>query len=292
MKSGEEQYMDLLRLVIHEGEVHHNRTGVDTLSYWCPPSLRFDLQDGLSFPVYTHRKIYWKSALGELFFFLSGSNKLEDLHKNGVKFWDANVHSEYWKTNPYYEEGSLGRTYSKQWREFRGYQDYHFIDDDTLFVEEETDQIQTLLDNLLSDPYSRRHVVTALHPGEYSQTALMPCHILFHVKCSDPNDISLCFTMRSNDLELGNPTNIIGYAALLLMLARHTGRKARWLVCEMHDAHIYTNHIEAIMTCFQRKLYSFPQMILPKKDFWDYTMDDFVLENYQHHPPVKMEMVV
>lgn len=270
-------YLELGKRILKDGTSHNDRTGVGTRRLF-GESLRFDLQDGERFPILTTRRAPWRSAVSEMLFFLSGSDDIRDLWDRGNTYWDQNYQAESWQTNPSFREYSLGRHYGLQMRQFNG----------------RVDQMQRLVEGIRHTPDSRRHVVSLWNPEEIEQVCLPPCHLLFQVMVDkDRGVLDLMMTMRSCDYALGLPSNIVEYAALQLMLARVTGYKAQRLIVHLGDVHIYMNHLRGVREQFERTPYQPPSLkVMAREDLFSYTIDDFTLTDYRHHPQITFPLAV
>jgi thymidylate synthase len=257
------QYLDLLAHVKAHGTRKDDRTGTGTLSTF-GYQMRFDLADG--FPLLTTKKLHIKSILYELLWFLKGATNVKFLNDNGVRIWNE------WAD----EQGELGPVYGYQWR---SWPDAHG---------NSIDQISHVVRSLHQNPDSRRHIVSAWNVGELDQMALPPCHILFQFYVADGR-LSCQLYQRSADVFLGVPFNIASYAFLLKMMAQVTGLRAGEFIHTLGDAHIYLNHLEQVDLQLTRDPLPLPQVYLnPEvKSIFDFTFDDFGVENYEPHPHIK-----
>ncbi|RZA24785.1 MAG: thymidylate synthase [Proteobacteria bacterium] len=261
-------YLDLLRNVLENGTNRTDRTGTGTHSLF-GHQLRFDLGEG--FPMLTTKKVHLKSIIHELLWFLSGDTNVKYLQDNGVSIWNE------WAD----EAGNLGRVYGAQWRSWQ------------TASGESIDQIQELLENLKRDPFSRRHLVVAYNPGEIKEMALPPCHAFFQFYVADSR-LSCQLYQRSADIFLGVPFNIASYALLTMMMAQVLDLKPGDFVHTFGDLHLYNNHIEQAKLQLSRDTRTLPQMkINPAvRDLFSFTFEDFTLENYEPHPPIKAPVAV
>lgn len=262
------QYLDLLRLVRRDGVERSDRTGVGTLGVF-GHQMRFDLDDG--FPLVTTKKLHVKSIIHELLWFLSGSTNVRDLQQKGVTIWDE------WAD----ETGELGPVYGKQWRSWAA------PDGRTI------DQIAELIENLKTNPHSRRHVVSAWNPADIDVMALPPCHCLFQFHVAQ-GKLSCQLYQRSADIFLGVPFNIASYALLTMMVAQVTGYRPGEFIHTLGDAHLYLNHLEQADRQLQRDPRPLPSMAInPEvRSIFDFVYDDFELKGYDPHPPIKAEVAV
>ncbi len=267
------QYLDLVQHVMENGQQKGDRTGTGTKSVF-GYQMRFDLQEG--FPMVTTKKLHLKSIIHELLWFLKGDTNIEYLQKNGVSIWDA------WAD----KDGNLGPVYGHQWRNWNS---------------EEIDQIKELLQELKTNPNSRRMLVSAWNPSALPDTsksfsenvannkaALPPCHAFFQFYVAD-NKLSCQLYQRSADIFLGVPFNIASYALLTLMIAQVCNLEAGEFIHTFGDAHIYNNHFEQLELQLSRDPKPLPKMILnPEiKDLFDFKFEDFTLQNYVAHPSIK-----
>jgi len=261
-------YLDLLREVRQHGVEKHDRTGTGTLSVF-GRQLRFDLSQG--FPAVTTKKLHFKSVILELLWFLRGDTNVRWLQERGCTIWDE------WAD----EQGELGRVYGAQWRSWR------CPDGRTL------DQIAQVVQSLRHNPDSRRHIVSAWNPGEIEDMALPPCHAFFQFYVAQGR-LSCQLYQRSADLFLGVPFNIASYAALQLMMAQVVDLEPGDFVHTFGDAHIYLNHLEQVDLQLSRSPLPLPQLRLnpERRALEDFVYEDFQLENYQHHPPIKAPVAV
>jgi thymidylate synthase len=261
-------YLDLLRDVRQHGVEKHDRTGTGTLSVF-GRQLRFDLSQG--FPAVTTKKLHFKSVILELLWFLRGDTNVRWLQERGCTIWDE------WAD----EQGELGRVYGAQWRSWR------CPDGRTL------DQIAQVVQSLRHNPDSRRHIVSAWNPGEIEDMALPPCHAFFQFYVAQGR-LSCQLYQRSADLFLGVPFNIASYAALQLMMAQVVDLEPGDFVHTFGDAHIYLNHLEQVDLQLSRSPLPLPQLRLnpERRALEDFVYEDFQLENYQHHPPIKAPVAV
>jgi len=257
-----QQYLDLLQRVLNEGVVKTDRTGTGTRSVF-GHQMRFHLDDG--FPLLTTKKLHLKSIIYELLWFLQGDTNVRYLQEHGVRIWN-----EWADAN-----GELGPVYGHQWR---SWPDYH---GGTI------DQITNLVQQIKTNPDSRRLMVSAWNVAEVDQMALPPCHCLFQFYVADGR-LSLQLYQRSADIFLGVPFNIASYALLLKMMAQVTGLKCGDFVHTLGDAHIYLNHMDQVRLQLTREPRELPQMIInPEvKDLFSFQYEDFTLENYNPHPHI------
>lgn len=262
------QYLDLLNQVLEKGNLKEDRTGTGTKSIF-GYQMRFNLKEG--FPMVTTKKLHLRSIIHELLWFLQGNTNIDYLHQNKVTIWDE------WAD----ENGDLGPIYGKQWRSW-GTQEGGTID-----------QISELIQQIKTNPNSRRLLVCAWNVGEIDKMALPPCHILFQFYVAN-GKLSCQLYQRSADIFLGVPFNIASYALLTHMIAQVCKLEVGEFVHTLGDAHIYTNHFEQANLQLTRKPYSLPQLKLNKdiKNIFDFKYEDIEILNYQSHPTIKAPIAV
>lgn len=263
-----EAYLDLLRHVVTSGNYKQDRTGIGTYSIF-GYQMRFDLSEG--FPLLTTKKLHIKSIIHELLWFLKGETNTAYLNKNGVSIWNE------WADG----NGDLGPIYGKQWRSWPI--------DDTHSV----DQISKVIDDIRNHPESRRLIVSAWNVGELDRMALPPCHILFQFYVHE-GELSCQLYQRSADIFLGVPFNIASYALLLQMVAQVCQLKPRYFIHTLGDAHVYSNHIEQAKIQLERTPKALPLMELNSKidSIFDFSFEDFTLNNYNPDPHIKADVAV
>lgn len=261
-------YEDLLRHVMATGSAKSDRTGVGTRSVF-GHQMRFDLGEG--FPLITTKRVHMRSIIVELLWFLRGESSVRYLQERNVKIWDE------WAD----EDGDLGPIYGVQWRSWPTPDGGHI------------DQIEQILEQLRTDPNSRRIIVSAWNVADIPRMALAPCHTLFQFYVAD-GKLSCQLYQRSADLFLGVPFNIASYALLLKMMAQVTGLEEGDFVHTFGDAHIYLNHIEQVNLQLTREERALPQMkINPDvKDIFNFKFEDFELVGYDPHPHIKGEVSI
>ncbi|MGL5633120.1 MAG: thymidylate synthase [Azovibrio sp.] len=266
-----QQYLDLMRHVLENGQEKSDRTGTGTRSVfgW---QMRFDLAQG--FPVLTTKKLHLKSIIHELLWFLKGDTNIAYLKENGVSIWNE------WAD----EQGNLGPVYGHQWRHWPSREDD---------PRPEIDQIVQLIEGLKHNPDSRRHLVTAWNPSDVDHMALPPCHCLFQFYVAD-NTLSCQLYQRSADIFLGVPFNIASYALLTLMVAQVCGYKPGTFVHTLGDAHLYSNHFEQARLQLSRETRPLPRMwINPRvQDIFAFCYEDFRLEGYDPHPHISAPVAI
>ena len=269
------QYEDLLRHVYFLGAEKSDRTGTGTKSVF-GHQMRFDLAEG--FPLVTTKKVHLKSIILELLWFLRGDSNVRWLQERGCTIWDE------WAA----EDGSLGPVYGVQWRSWPTPGGGHI------------DQIQQVIDTLKTNPDSRRILVSAWNVAELDQMALMPCHALFQFYVApsqvagEPGKLSCQLYQRSADIFLGVPFNIASYALLTHMVAQQCDLQVGDFIWTGGDCHLYNNHLQQVQTQLARAPYPYPTLHIQRRpqSLFDYTLEDFVVADYQHHAPIKAPVAV
>ena len=262
------QYLDLVQQIYDHGAIKEDRTGTGTRSLF-GHQMRFDLAD--SFPLLTTKKIHLRSIIHELLWFLTGDTNIQYLRDNKVRIWDE------WAD----EDGNLGPVYGHQWRSWQS-TDGRVID-----------QISDVVRNIKSNPDSRRLIVSAWNVGDVDKMALPPCHLLFQFYVAN-DKLSCQLYQRSADVFLGVPFNIASYALLTLMVAQVTSLQPGEFVHTLGDAHLYSNHLEQAELQLSREPLALPTLrINPAvKNIFDFSFEDFTLDNYDPHPHIKAAVAV
>ena len=272
------QYVGLGKRILRDGELRHDRTGVGALSVF-DAHMEFDLRE--RFPLVTVKETRWKTAFLEMLWFLRGEDNTSWLHQNWCKLWDA------WEIDK--ETGYLGPVYGVQWRcwSHNGYEAEVF------------DQVRILINGLKNNPHGRRHLVSAWNVSDLNFMALPPCHWAHQCYVSNDGHLDLKLFLRSSDFALGLPFNIAQYALLTHLYARAAGLKARRLIVDIGDAHIYTNHVEAMRVVLDRACLS--ELGACKAELFfntnntdidGYEPEDFEIAGYEHHDHVALPVAV
>ena len=263
-----QQYHDLMRHVLEHGHDKGDRTGTGTRSVF-GYQMRFDLSEG--FPVLTTKKLHLRSIIHELLWFLQGDTNIRYLKENGVSIWDE------WAD----EEGNLGPVYGYQWRSWPAPDGRHI------------DQIATVVEQIKTNPNSRRMIVSAWNPALVDDMALPPCHAMFQFYVAD-GKLSCQLYQRSADIFLGVPFNIASYALLTMMVAQVCGLQAGEFIHTLGDAHLYSNHFEQARLQLERAPKALPTMnINPEvKDLFGFKFEDFELVGYDPDPHIKAAVAV
>ena len=280
------EYHDLLRRILGEGVRKDDRTGTGTLSVFGHQT-RYDLSNAggalgpatpdSGFPLITTKKLHLRSIVHELLWFLRGDTNAKSLNGVGVSIWDE------WAD----EDGELGPVYGKQWRAWPSPDG------------REIDQIHLLLDGLMDNPVSRRHLVCAWNVGQIDEMALPPCHCLFQFDVSPSDDggadrLSCQLYQRSADVFLGVPFNIASYALLTMMIAQVCGYRPGEFIHTMGDAHLYLNHVDQARLQLEREPRARPIVRLDPKvrDLFAFRYEDVTVEGYDPHPHIKAAVAV
>ncbi len=263
-----QQYLDLMRDILENGAKKNDRTGVGTLSVF-GRQLRFDLETG--FPALTTKRLYMKGVIHELLWFLMGSTNINYLRDRGVTIWDE------WAD----EQGELGPVYGSQWRRWDG-PDGRSID-----------QISQVIEEIKTNPDSRRLIVSAWNVARIDEMRLPPCHCLFQFYVAN-GKLSCHLYQRSADLFLGVPFNIASYSLLTMMAAQVTGLGVGEFIQSFGDAHIYLNHVEQVKEQLSRRPRALPQMVLNKEvtSIFDFKYEDFTLVGYDPYPAIPAPIAV
>ena len=286
------QYLDMLEKILKEGTKKEDRTGTGTISYF-GYQMRFDLSEG--FPLLTTKKVFLKGIIHELLWFISGSTNIKYLVDNNVKIWNDWPYAAYKKSKYYQNEtmeefidkikndddfakkfGNLGPVYGKQWRNFGG-----------------VDQLSWLINEIKTNPTSRRLIISAWNAPEIKDMALPPCHCFMQFYVND-GKLSCQLYQRSADMFLGVPFNIASYSLFTMMIAQVCGLKPGVFVHTFGDAHIYLNHLDQVNLQLTRTPKKIPTMkINPNvKSIFDFKYEDFELEGYDPYPAIKGEVAV
>ena len=301
----EHQYLDIIQHLLKSGDRRLDRTGTGTFATF-GATMRFDMSDG-TFPVYTTKRVYWKTAVREMLWFLTGQPNIRSLLQQNVKIWTdwplakfreetgTNVSQEDFEARILADEefaarwGDLGPVYGKQWRRWQGPDGNEY------------DQVAEAIDLLKRDPASRRILFHAWNVPELKSMALYPCHMTYQFFVSGLDSasggspkLSLMVTQRSSDMGLGNPFNIAQQAALLAMVAQQVDMKPFELVRNGGDVHLYLDHIHLAETVLARDPRPFPKLRLLRKpkSIDGYRIEDFEVSGYDPHPPIEAPVAV
>jgi thymidylate synthase len=262
------QYLDLMKRIIETGAKKQDRTGTGTLSIF-GHQMRFNLAEG--FPLLTTKKLHIKSIVYELLWFLRGDTSIKYLQEHGVNIWNE------WAD----DNGELGPVYGAQWRSWKT-PDGRAID-----------QISEVIDQIKTNPDSRRLIVNAWNVGEITRMALPPCHLLFQFYVADAK-LSCQLYQRSADVFLGLPFNIASYSLLTMMAAQVCDLEPGEFILTLGDAHLYSNHIEQALLQLTREPLRLPRMRINRsvQSIFEFDYNDFDLAAYEAHPHIKAEVAV
>lgn len=287
-----QQYLELCQMILDKGTKKEDRTGTGTISYF-GYQMRFDLSKG--FPLLTTKRVHMKSIIHELLWFISGDTNIKYLVDHDVRIWNDWPYAAYQRSADYQQEtieefaekiktddafakrwGNLGPVYGKQWRDFNG-----------------VDQLEWLINEIKTNPTSRRLIISAWNPAEIEKMALPPCHCFMQFYVNE-NKLSCQLYQRSADVFLGVPFNIASYSLFTMMIAQVCGLEAGTFVHTIGDAHIYLNHLEQIDRQLKRSPRTLPKMkINPNvKSIYDFKYEDFELEGYDPHKGIKGKVAV
>lgn len=286
------QYLDLCQYILDNGIKKDDRTNTGTISVF-GYQMKFNLEEG--FPLLTTKKVHLKSIIHELLWFISGSTNIKYLVDNDVRIWNDWPYETFKKSTDYNGEtieefalkiknddafaakyGELGPVYGKQWRDFDG-----------------VDQLTNLINDIKTNPTSRRLIISAWNPKDVPYMALPPCHAFMQFYVVD-DKLSCQLYQRSGDVFLGIPFNIASYSLFTMMIAQVCGLKAGTFVHTIGDAHIYLNHLDQVHTQLQRTPRKLPNMVINPnvKSIFDFKYEDFTLEDYDPYPLIKGKVAV
>ena len=277
-------YLDLMRHVLTHGVDKTDRTGTGTRSVF-GYQMRFDLQKG--FPILTTKRVHFKSVAVELLWFIKGDTNVQYLKDNGVSIWNEWATAEQCARFGR-NEGDLGAVYGHQWRNFGATKN-----PDGTYAKDGFDQMSWLINEIKTNPDSRRLIVSGWNPAEAGQVALPPCHTMFQFYVAN-GKLSCQLYQRSADIFLGVPFNIASYALLTHLIAQVTGLEVGEFVWTGGDSHLYSNHFEQTTLQLSREPLSLPKLKINPAitDLFAFEYADLELENYQHHPAIKAPVAV
>ena len=288
-KHDENQYIALIDDIINHGDMVDGRNG-KTLTVF-GSSMHFSLENG-ELPLLTTKKVAWKTCLKELLWFISGSTNNDLLNEQNVKIWNGNSSREFLDSRGLVNNrvNDLGPVYGHQWRFFNA--DYTTCDD--TYNGKGVDQLDYIIKQL-KDPkerYSRRLLMSAWNPGQLNEMALPPCHVLVQFNVLPGDKLSCSLYQRSGDVGLGVPFNIASYSFLTHLIAIHCGLKAHEFCYHLGNCHIYDDHIDQLKIQRNKEPYKFPKLLIKQKrdDINNYIVDDFEINDYKSHEPIKMNM--
>lgn len=298
MRHPEFQYLDLLERVLEQGDERIDRTGVGTRSIF-GAMVRFDLSDGTA-PILTTKRVYWKMAVKEMLWFLTGDTNIQPLLRENVRIWTdwplaayrresgENISQEDFEKRILDDDafaarwGELGPIYGKQWRRWLGADG------------REHDQIAELIQTLRENPTSRRMLFHGWNVAELGSMALPPCHMVYQYHVTSDGRLNCLLLQRSTDIFLGMAFNLVGATALQLMLAQQAGLHVGELIWVGGDVHLYLNHLNQAREQLTREPRPFPRMRLTRHaaSIDDYRIEDFEVEGYSPHSAIKADVAV
>lgn len=283
----EMQYLGLVRRILEQGIAKGDRTGVGTISLF-GAQMRFNLRE--SFPLLTTKRVFWRGVAEELLWFIKGSTNANLLAEKGVRIWDDNGSRKFLDERGFVDRdvGDLGPVYGFQWRHFGAKYKDMYAD----YTGQGVDQLAEVISMIEKNPNDRRIVLTAWNPSMLSEMALPPCHMTAQFYVAN-GELSCQMYQRSCDMGLGVPFNIASYALLTCLIAKVTGLKPGDFVHVLGDAHVYSNHVEALKEQLQRTPRAFPTLQIKDRDCIDaFTIDDLTLCDYHPHKSISMKMAV
>jgi len=285
----ENQYLNLINDILKYGTLEDGRNGNVYAIFGS--SMHFSLENN-TVPFMTTKKLAWKTCLRELLWFIKGDTSNTRLKEQNVKIWNGNASREFLDSRglTHLKEDDLGPVYGHQWRHFNA----SYIDCDTDYSGKGVDQLSYII-NCLRNPKemrSRRLVMSAWNPCQLDEMALPPCHVLCQFNVTDENKLSCALYQRSGDVGLGVPFNIASYSLFTHLIAKHCNLIASDFYYYLGNCHIYDDHVEPLKEQLTRIPYDFPtvKIIEDFDNIDDYKEDSFLIENYQFHETIKMNM--
>ena len=285
-------YLNALSDVLNTGSIRSTRNSKTISKFGV--NMSFDIST--SFPLLTTKRVYWSGVIKELLWFLSANTNANDLHNDKVKIWDGNSSREFLDSRnlTHYEEGDCGPIYGFQWRNFNA----TYKGMDVSHKGEGVDQLKDIIDQINNDPTSRRMIMSAWNPCQLDEMCLPPCHVLyqFYVRIDNEGNKHLSCQMyqRSGDMFLGIPFNIASTSALTYIISHMTNCQPDRVIINIGDAHVYSEHINAVKKQLDRVPFEFPKLRIlgsPKDKIEDYKIDDFVIENYKNQGTISAPMI-
>ena len=294
LRSQEYQYLSLLKNIIDFGVKEQGRNGITYTQIG--GMMRFSLNDN-KIPLMTTKKLAWRVCLKELLWFIRGDTNNDLLQKQNVNIWNANATRDFLDSRGLYHlrENDLGPVYGHQWRFWNApySREYGCFED---YRGKGIDQLQNIIDDInkskITGETSRRMIMTAWNPEQIDEMALPPCHVLSQFHITEGNKLSCTLYQRSADMGLGVPFNIASYAFLTHIIAKHCDLEAKEFIHFIGNAHIYDDHMDVLEEQIENEPYEPPNLIISEKKekIEDYKFDDFIIENYNYHKPIKMKM--
>jgi thymidylate synthase len=293
-RTQEFQYLSLLKNIIKNGVMEKGRNGITYTQIG--GMMRFSLKNN-QIPIMTTKKMAWRVCLKELLWFMNGDTNNELLQEKNVKIWNDNATREFLDSRGLYHlrENDLGPVYGHQWRFWNApySREYGCFED---YRGKGIDQLQNIIDDLneskITGETSRRMIMTAWNPEQINEMALPPCHVLSQFHITEGNQLSCTLYQRSADMGLGVPFNIASYSFLTHILAKHCDLEAKEFIHFIGNAHIYDDHVDSLEEQIENEPYDPPNLIISEKKekIEDYKFEDFIIENYNYHKPIKMKM--
>lgn len=288
-KHEEYQYLDLIQKIMKHGIKKDDRTGTGTISLF-GAQMRYSLRDD-TFPLLTTKSVFWRGVAEELLWFIRGSTNSKELAEKKIHIWDANGSREFLDKQGLTdrEEGDLGPVYGFQWRHFGAqYENMH-----TDYSGQGVDQLRNVIHTINTNPCDRRIVMSAWNPVDLPKMALPPCHSLVQFYVAN-GELSCQLYQRSGDMGLGVPFNIASYSLLTYIIAHVCRLRPGDFVHTLGDAHVYSNHVNALDEQLKRKPKPFPKLKIKRQitDIEDFKYEDFEIVGYKPHPRIKMAMAV
>lgn len=287
----EMQYLNLIRHIIENGTSKSDRTGTGTVCSF-GHTMCFCLRDG-TIPLLTTKRVFWRGVAEELLWFIKGDTSAKTLQEKNIHIWDGNSSREYMESIglSHYAEGDLGPVYGFQWRNWGAEYEGSSAD----YTGKGIDQLYECIEKIKNKPWDRRIIMSAWNVGDIKKMALPPCHMFcqFFVD-TEQNELHCQMYQRSADMGLGVPFNIASYSLLTHLVAKVCGLKPGNFVHVLGDAHVYNNHIDALRLQLERRPRSFPKLRIEKDNcrIEDFELADLVIEGYNPHKTIKMEMAV
>ena len=293
-RTQEFQYLSLLKNIIKNGVKEKGRNGITYTQIG--GMMRFSLNDN-KIPLMTTKKLAWRVCLKELLLFIRGDSNNDLLQQQNVNIWNANATRDFLDSRGLYHlrENDLGPVYGHQWRFWNApySREYGCFED---YRGKGIDQLQNIIDDIneskITGETSRRMIMTDWNPEQIDEMALPPCHVLSQFHITEGNKLSCTLYQRSADMGLGVPFNIASYAFLTHILAKHCDLEAKEFIHFIGNAHIYDDHMDVLEEQIENEPYEPPDLIISEKKekIEDYKFDDFIIENYNYHKPIKMKM--
>lgn len=288
----EQQYLNLINKVLTYGAERDDRTGIGTYSLF-GETMRFSLSS--HFPLLTTKRIFWRGVVEELLWFIRGDTNANHLKEKNIHIWDKNASREFLDSHglQHREEGDLGPVYGFQWRHYGA----EYVDYNKNYDGKGIDQLKQCIEKIKTNPSDRRIVMTAWNPSDIDKMALPPCHMFCQFYVNDEK-LSCLMYQRSCDVGLGVPFNIASYSLLTYLVAHVCGLQPGEFVYMMGDVHIYKSHVDALKEQMKREMREFPKLRIRDTDgeyvrnIDNITTDNIILEDYNPHPVIKMDMAV